>query len=159
MEINFSKLSFAKSHNVLTIIIAVLGPSMLFWLIYDYDKFIELESLKIILLCIGIGGFLYVINIAIYSSFVLIIDSITGLDSFKNKNEDDLDIGSILAIIAYSFSNTITIGNLIRLKYYINQPQKYWLKNSIDTWLLAEGIMVSFCIFLLIAARIVKKKK
>jgi len=153
MEINLGNVKFTKGFTISIYLITIVSPLIVFLLIYDVKLLLQLDTFKLIIISIGLGGFLFTINLSFTTIFVEVMDRIG--NKKKEVIEDyDFDIADILAIFSYTVANLCTIGNLIRLKYFLYEDKRFWIIASIETWTLSiiltifTLIIVGICTYL-----------
>jgi hypothetical protein len=146
MELNLQNLKFSNGYILFTYFILVFSPCLIYIMIYDFTMIEKLDNVKIILISVALGGFLFIFDVFLCSLYVYIMESLGANKNEKKDDENVLDTEGSFGMVIYVISSLFTVGEIVYLKFYTKEPYTFWLKDSINTWLLSQLILFSILI-------------
>lgn len=138
------KYCLKKINISISILCGVFVPGIYVWVVRNYDKFIEIDIIKILMMIVVMLLPSYVVSMFAIAVITMIVDLI-----FKN-----MDINKIREqILVYSAVMNIIIASSMWKTYFIVDQN-----TIIDCLKMAVGLSIPYALFLIIEACFEKKK-
>lgn len=131
---DLKELSLKQTLMTLVLLFIFSMPPIIFIIIYDFNLFWGADIWKILLATLAVSASLFAFNFM--SLFIVSVS----FEKFSPDNEGGL---LMLDMVAVSIIYAAVILNLIRLKFYLETPNKELLKASVSTLLLTQGIILA----------------
>lgn len=138
------KYCLKKINISISVLCGVFIPGIYVWVVRNYDKFIEIDIIKILMMIIVMLLPSYVVSMFVIAVITMIVDLI-----FKN-----MDINKIREqILVYSAAmNAIIAGSLWKTNFVVDQD------TIVDCLEMAARLSIPFFLFFIIDAYFEKKK-
>lgn len=138
------KYCLKKINISISVLCGVFVPGIYVWVVRNYDKFIEIDIIKILMMIVVMLLPSYVVSMFAIAVITMIVDLI-----FKN-----MDINKIREqILVYSAVMNIIIASSMWKTYFIVDQN-----TIIDCLKMAIGLSIPYALFLIIEACFEKKK-
>lgn len=138
------KYCLKKINISISVLCGVFVPGIYVWVVRNYDKFIEIDIIKILMMIVVMLLPSYVVSMFAIAVITMIVDLI-----FKN-----MDINKIREqILVYSAVMNIIIASSMWKTYFIVDQN-----TIIDCLKMAVGLSIPYALFLIIEACFEKKK-
>lgn len=138
------KYCLKKINISISVLCGVFVPGIYVWVVRNYDKFIEIDIIKILMMIIVMLLPSYVVSMFVIAVITMIVDLL-----FKN-----MDINKIREqILVYSAAmNAIIAGSLWKTNFVVDQD------TIVDCLEMAARLSIPFFLFFIIEAGFEKKK-